>query len=74
MGTWTRVVRATLVAHSGESAATAAMRVLTRCMSVTIGSWAWAASIRAKVAAAERTVAVLLLPVVIPKPDVAAAT
>ena len=33
MGTWTRVVRATSVAHYGESAATAAMRVLTRCMS-----------------------------------------
>ena len=33
MGTWTRVVRATLVAHSGESAAAAAMRVLIRCMS-----------------------------------------
>ena len=34
MGTWTRVVRATLAAHSGESAAAAAMRVLTRCMSM----------------------------------------
>ena len=33
MGTWTRVVRATSVAHSGESTAAAAMRVLTRCMS-----------------------------------------
>ena len=33
MGTWTRVVRATSVAHSGESAAVDAMRVLTRCMS-----------------------------------------
>ena len=33
MGTWTRVVRATSVAHSGESAAAAAMHVLTRCMS-----------------------------------------
>ena len=33
MGTWTRIVRATSVAHSGESAAAAAMRVLTRCMS-----------------------------------------
>ena len=33
MGTWTRVVRATSVAHYGESAAAAAMRVLTRCMS-----------------------------------------
>jgi len=33
MGTWTRVVRATLVAHSGESTAAATMRVLTRCMS-----------------------------------------
>ena len=33
MGTWTRVVRATSVDHSSESAATAAMRVLTRCMS-----------------------------------------
>ena len=33
MGTWTRVVRATSVAHSGESAAVAAMRMLTRCMS-----------------------------------------
>ena len=33
MGTWTRVVRATSVAHSSESAAAAAMRVLTRCMS-----------------------------------------
>ena len=31
MGTWTRV--ATSVAHSGESTAAAAMRVLTRCMS-----------------------------------------
>ena len=29
MGTWTRVVRATSVAHSGESAAAAARRVLT---------------------------------------------
>ena len=29
MGTWTRVVRATSVAHSGESAAAAAMHVLT---------------------------------------------
>ena len=35
MGTWARVVRATSVAHSGESAAAAAMRVLTRCMSAT---------------------------------------
>ena len=35
MGTWTRVMRATLVAHSGESAAATAMRVLTRCMSAT---------------------------------------
>ena len=34
MGTWTRVVRATSVAHSSESAAVAAIRVLTRCMSV----------------------------------------
>ena len=33
MGTWTRVVRATSVAHSSESAAAGAMRVLTRCMS-----------------------------------------
>ena len=33
MGTWTHVVRATSAAHSGESAAVAAMRVLTRCMS-----------------------------------------
>ena len=33
MGMWTHVVRATSVAHSGESAAAAAMRVLTRCMS-----------------------------------------
>ena len=33
MGTWTRVVRATSVAYSGESAAAAAMHVLTRCMS-----------------------------------------
>ena len=33
MGTWTRIVRATSVAQSGESTATAAMRVLTRCMS-----------------------------------------
>ena len=33
MGTWTRVVRATSVAHSGESAAAAAMRVLIRGMS-----------------------------------------
>ena len=30
---WTNVVRATSVAHSGKSAAAAAMRVLTRCMS-----------------------------------------
>ena len=29
MGTWTRVVSATSVAHSGESAAAAARRVLT---------------------------------------------
>ena len=36
MGTWTRVVRATLVALSGESAAIAAMRVLTRCMSAAV--------------------------------------
>ena len=33
MGTWTCVVRATSVAHSGESTAAAAMRMLTRCMS-----------------------------------------
>ena len=33
MGTWTRVMRATLVAHAIESAAAAVMRVLTRCMS-----------------------------------------
>ena len=33
MGTWIRVMRATSVAHYGESAAAAAMRVLTRCMS-----------------------------------------
>ena len=33
MGTWTRVVRATSVAHSGKSATAAAIRVLTRCMS-----------------------------------------
>ena len=33
MGVWTRVVRATSVAHSSEGAAAAAMRVLTRCMS-----------------------------------------
>ena len=33
MGTWTHVVRATSAAHSGESAAAAAMHVLTRCMS-----------------------------------------
>jgi len=33
MGTWTRVMRATSVAHSDESAAAAAMRMLTRCMS-----------------------------------------
>ena len=33
MGTWTRVVRATSVAHSGESATATAMRMLTRCMS-----------------------------------------
>ena len=33
MGTWTCVVRATSVAHSGESAAAAAMHMLTRCMS-----------------------------------------
>ena len=30
---WTRVVRATSVAHSGDSAAAASLRVLTRCMS-----------------------------------------
>ena len=35
MGTWTHVVRATSVAHSGKSAAAAAMRMLTRCMSAT---------------------------------------
>src|SRR4051812_22607126 len=35
MGTWTRVVRATSVAHSFKSAAATAMRVLTRCMSTT---------------------------------------
>ena len=29
MGTWTHVVRATLAAHSGESAVAAAKRVLT---------------------------------------------
>ena len=34
MGTWTRVVRETLVAHSSESATVAAMHMLTRCMSV----------------------------------------
>ena len=36
MGTWTHVVRATSVAHFDESAAAAAMRVLTRCMSAAI--------------------------------------
>ena len=34
MGMWTHVVRATSAAHSGESVTSAAMRVLTRCMSV----------------------------------------
>ena len=33
MGTWTRVVRETSAAHSGESAVAAAMRVLIRCKS-----------------------------------------
>ena len=33
MGTWTRIVRASSVAHSGESAVAAVMHVLTRCMS-----------------------------------------
>ena len=33
MGTWTRVVSATSVAHSGESAAAAARRVLTSFVS-----------------------------------------
>ena len=33
MGTWTRVVRTTSVAHFGKSAAASSMRVLTRCMS-----------------------------------------
>ena len=36
MGTWTHVMRATSAAHSGESVATAAMRVLTRCMSTAV--------------------------------------
>ena len=36
MGTWTRVMRATSVAHSSESAAVAAMRVLTRCMTAAV--------------------------------------
>ena len=41
MGTWTRVVRATSVAHFGESAAAAAMRMLTRCMcTAAICDWA----------------------------------
>ena len=50
MGTWTRVVRATSVAHSGESAAAAAMHVLTRCMST--------AAICDRVAKAAQTAAV----------------
>ena len=33
MGTWTHILRETLAAHSGESVAAAARRVLTRCMS-----------------------------------------
>ena len=50
MGTWTRVVRTTSVAHSGESADVAAMRVLIWCMS--------AAAIYDRVAKAAQTAAV----------------
>jgi len=50
MGTWTGVVRATSVAHFGESAAAAAMRVLIRCMS--------AAAICARASKAAQTAAV----------------
>ena len=50
MATWTRVVRATSASHSGESAAAAAMRVLTRFMS--------AATICDRAAKAAQTVAV----------------
>ena len=51
MGTWTRVVRATSVAHSGESAAEAAMRVLTRCVSAAaICDWASKAAQTAAIA------------------------
>ena len=35
MGTWTRVIRATSAAHSSESAAAAAMRMLTNFLSAT---------------------------------------
>ena len=40
MGTWTRVVRATLATHSSESAAAASMSMLTTCLSMaTICDW-----------------------------------
>ena len=50
MGTWTRVVRATSAAHSGESATAAAMRVLTSFVS--------AAAICGRAAKAAQTAAV----------------
>ena len=50
MDTWTSIVRATSVAHSGEIAAAAAMRVLIRCMS--------AAAIYDRAAKAAQTAAV----------------
>ena len=50
MRTWTHVVRATLAAHSGKSAAAAARRVLTSFVS--------AAAICVRAAKAARTVAV----------------
>ena len=55
MGTWTRVVRATLTAHSGESAAAAAMHMQTRCMSVA-AIWDWVAK-AAQTAAVDSQVA-----------------
>ena len=56
MGTWTRVVRATSVAHSGESAAAASMRVLTRCMSAA-ANYDWAAKAAQTVVVASQVVA-----------------
>ena len=53
MGTWTLVARATSMAHSGESAAAAAMRMLKRCMSAAAISYRAAKAAQTAVVASQ---------------------